>query len=66
MSKKIVGFGISTATLLLEACGSAQATATASVQATTAPAHYLDGMYVGNYEGNDAQAIVSAKKFEDA
>jgi hypothetical protein len=71
VSKRIVGFGIPSIpgayqTLLAEACGSTQATATTSVQATTAPACYLDVMYVGNDEGNDAQVIVSAKKFEDA
>ena len=55
--------GIGLAALTLAACGSSQGAQVLTVPPTTAPAHQLDGLYVGNYKGNDRQAIVAAKKF---
>ena len=62
--RTVAGMGL--AALTLAACGSSQGAQVLTVPTTTAPAHQLDGLYVGNYKGNDAQAIVAAKRFEDA
>ncbi len=55
--------GIGLAALTLAACGSSQGAQVLTVPTTRAPLHHLDGLYVGNYKGNDAQAIVAAKRF---
>ncbi len=57
--------GIGLAALTLAACGSSQGAQVLTVPTTQAPLHHLDGLYVGNYKGNDAQAIVAAKKSAD-
>ena len=55
--------GIGLAALTLAACGSSQGAQVLTVPTTTAPNHYPDGMYVGNYTGQYAKDIVTAKKF---
>ena len=56
--------GIWLAALTLAACGSSQGAQVLTVPTTTqAPNHYTDGMYVGNYMGQYAKDIVTAKKF---
>ena len=57
--------GIGIAALTLAACGSSQGAQVLTVPTTRPPLHHVDGLYVGNYKGNDRQAIVAAKRFAD-
>ena len=65
MSKKIAYLGISITALTMAACGSSQGAQVLTVPTTRAPLHHVDGLYVGNYKGNDRQTIVAAKKETD-